>query len=271
VEFAFQDPFQLAASLVPVVRKQADVVVLMSEMSPSDTDRLIQTVPGIDVALYGQRPSYEETAKKTGTTIVNQTGTRGQYAGRLTLIIDPDGKITDFGSQNVGLDKAIPEDEAMTKAVTDATNKATQIRTDSRQQRQSEFETKLSGDRFLGMDTCKRCHQKQYDQWAASPHALAFASLDKPVTGKPRTPQCTGCHVTGMGDPSGYKADPKPDQAQGRPDLVNVQCESCHGKGTLHDRSGNHGQVAKATCLACHTQEWSPNFDYDKALLAVKH
>ncbi len=270
VEFAFQDPFQEAATLVPALRKKADVVVLMSQMSPQDTDRLLGSVPGIDVALYGQRASYEQNAKKVGETICNQTGIRGQYVGDLVLIVDPTGKVVDFGSRNVALDTTVPEDEAVARAVAEVNEKTKQMRSETRNQRQSEFENKLSGERFLGNDTCKRCHEKEYTQWASSPHARAYAGLEKPVDGKPRTSDCAACHVTGFGQSGGFKADPAVADAKAVPEMVNVGCESCHGMGTSHQRAGNV-EIAESTCRTCHTPEWSPDFNFKTALAAVKH
>jgi hypothetical protein len=270
VEFAFQDPFQAAATLVPTLRKQCDVVVLMSQMGPADTDRLLQSVPGIDVALYGQRASYEERAKKIGETIAQQTGTRGQYVGSLVLIVDPAGKIVDYGSQNAGLDKAYPEQEVMAKAVGEANDQVTKIRADARKTRQSDFENKISGERFIGAETCKRCHQQQYDKWASSPHGHALASLDKPVEGKPRSADCLKCHTTGYGGGGYDPAQAGVTAASATPDLANVQCETCHGKGSEHTRTGKI-QVSELVCRSCHTPEWSPQFDYKQAMLAVKH
>jgi hypothetical protein len=271
-EFAFHDPFQLAPQLVAQLRKQADMVVLMSQLSPNDTDRLVQAVPGIDVALYGQKAGYDDNAHKVGETIINQTGTRGQYLGKLVLIVDPTGKIVDFGSQNAALDTTFPEDPDVAKAATEATSKATELRNDARKQRQGEFEGKTETGRYLGALTCKRCHEKEYQQWSTSPHALAFANLDKPVAGKPRTAQCLACHTTGFGKEGGYSPDQQGAQSLpgGPPDLASVQCESCHGKGTEHTRTGKVS-LGLETCSGCHTAEWSPKFDLQTALVAVKH
>ncbi len=280
-EFAFQDPFQQAAAMVPALHKKAELVVLMSQMSPTDTDRLIATVPGIDVALYGQRPSYDQDAKKVGGTIVNQTGVRGQYVGDLVVIVDPAGKVTDFGSKNITLDSTVPEDQTVAKSVSVTNDKITQMRADNRAKTQGEFESKLSQEHFLGTETCKRCHAAEYDQWAASPHGHAFASLDKPVKGKQRSDDCLTCHTTGLGQAGGYQVtatstSPPPEAggsasaSSGQPDMTNVGCESCHGMGTLHQRTGAV-HIEEATCRTCHTSEWSPKFDFKTALAAVKH
>jgi 5'-nucleotidase len=113
----FADPFQVAQELVPELRKQAEVVVLLSQMTTPDTNRLIQEVPGIDAALYGNLAPWVERCSEVGTTVVNQTGTRGQYLGHLVLIVDPDGKVIDWGSKNVQMAENIPEDEEVAAVV----------------------------------------------------------------------------------------------------------------------------------------------------------
>ena len=262
VEFKFEDPFQVAAEMVPMLRKQADVVVLMSEMQTGDTDRLIQTVPGVDVALYGNRAPWVEDAVRNGETIVQQTGIRGQYAGQLVLIVDPDGKVIDYGSKNAAMDKAFPEKDEVSKAVGEADEKVKQIQAESRDKKQTDFENKLSGERFLGAENCKRCHEAQYQQWSNSPHAHAFATLEK--DSKHTDQNCVKCHVTGFSEPSGFTA------ATGTPDMKNVQCEVCHGKGTEHNRAAPQA-VTEAMCRNCHQGEYEKGFNFAAALPLVAH
>jgi len=138
VEFSIRDPYTTAQDLVPRVHREADVVVLMSQMSNTDTDRLIQAVPGIDVTLYGHSARYQEKAQKVGETIINQTGDRGQYLGELSLIVDPAGRIVDYGSKNATLGKDYPEDAEVAKLVTEAKAEANEMRKQSRAQRESQ-------------------------------------------------------------------------------------------------------------------------------------
>ena len=272
VEFEFQDPFQTAAEVVPGLQNEADIVVLLSQMQSGDTDRVVESVPGIDVALYGQRPTWQAMAEKTGATIVNRTGSRGQYMGQLVLIVDPEGSVTDWGSRNAALDDKIVEDEEVARLASEAEAKAKQMRLDARQQRQADFERRLSGERYLGAETCKRCHEAQYKQWSESPHAHAFAAHEHPPEGKALTPECVGCHVTGYGDPAGVRSDSRTltERPTTKPDLADVQCEACHFRGSEHVRTGQV-TISEATCRSCHTDAWSPDFDFEKALVAVRH
>ena len=249
IEFGFKDPFEVAATLVPKLTQEADLVVLMSQMSTADTDRLLQAVPGIGVALYGQRAGWQENARLKGSTICQETGMRGQYSGELVVIVDPAGQIVDYGSQNVTLDKAVPENPEVLKQVNETNDKCKVMREDVRKAREAEQQKKTTtGERYLGGENCRRCHSEQYRSWQATPHARAFASLDRPLAGKPKAEACVSCHVTGYGT-GGFEPDPsRPDlrpTRAGTADLANVQCEACHGQGTLHtaDRTRRGGRV----------------------------
>jgi hypothetical protein len=51
------------------------------------------------------------------------------------------------------------------------------------------------------------------------------------------------------------------------PELVNVQCEACHGPGKAHVESeGSSGSITarpdEATCRTCHTPGQDAHFDY---------
>lgn len=144
-QFAFTDPFEKARRLVPDLHAKADLVVLMSQMSTAVTDSLLKSVPGVDAALYGHDAEYEATEGHVGSTIVNRTGVRGQYLGRLTLTVDPAGKIVRSSSDNMALGQIMPEDAGLATEVKDALAKVKQIREEERARRQAEFERKMSG------------------------------------------------------------------------------------------------------------------------------
>jgi len=263
VEFEFLDPFQVAAQVVPELLAQSEIVVLMSSMSSDDTKRLVETVPGIDVALLGKQPQWIEDAKLAGHTITNETGIRGQYLGHLMLIVDPAGEIVDYGSLNVTLDKAVPESEEMKAIVTEAEEKAKQMQQELRDKKQSQLHDESTHEKYLGAQNCKRCHEAQYTQWDSTPHARAWATLQK--DNSQANPACVGCHVTGFDEPGGFVAE-----ASGQAELTNVQCEACHGRGTEHDRTRN--QVwSPGACTTCHSGEFGKDFDFATALELVKH
>lgn len=134
------DPVEAAKRIVPEVRPQVDLLVLMSEMSNSDTDRLVRDVDGIDVALYGNNAPWREDCAKVGDTVTNSTGTRGQYLGHLELIIGPDDELVDYGSYNRAVIEDLPENEALAEKVAQVETEQKEVRDASREAARSDTE-----------------------------------------------------------------------------------------------------------------------------------
>ncbi|MCA9729204.1 MAG: multiheme c-type cytochrome [Candidatus Eisenbacteria bacterium] len=264
VKIGFEDPLDVARTLVPELRKESDVVVLMSELAPNETEHLVEEVPGIDVALQGDRALYLKEANRIGATLINQSGSRGQYLGSVTLVLDPDGHILDWGTQNDDLDKDWPEEPQAQARVGELEDQCARILADERERAQQAVQTARSSDRYLGAETCARCHAAEYAQWRESPHAHAFETLQDPH-GMQVTDECVSCHVTGYDQPNGYVAE------SATPDLRGVQCEACHGRGSDHARRGGTRKLGAQACTGCHTGEFGKDFDFARAVELVKH
>lgn len=109
---------------------------------------------------------------------------------------------------------------------------------------------------FVGVKGCLTCHgnspRDHYHDWLTSRHARAYEALK----GREKLdPACLSCHATGQG---GSLA---PGVAAA--DLRGVQCEACHGPGSLYRALGvmkdKKAAVARGlvlptrdTCLRCH-------------------
>ncbi len=141
--FTIADPFETARRMVPELRREADLVILMSQMSTAATDSLVRSVPGIDVALYGHDAPFDNSPSRVGQTIANRTGIGGQYAGKLVVTVDPSGRVKSFGSANRAMDKAMPQDPEIARLVTENLAEDKRLRTEGRARRQAEFERKL--------------------------------------------------------------------------------------------------------------------------------
>jgi thiol-disulfide isomerase/thioredoxin len=112
---------------------------------------------------------------------------------------------------------------------------------------------------YLTNGSCGACHQQELEGWALSHHSVAWRTLVK--KGEHENAECTGCHVTGNGEKTGW-AGPS------TPDLVNVGCESCHGPSGPHD-----GEVTEptSTCAACHDEKHSIAFTVEKGMPHIDH
>jgi hypothetical protein len=120
---------------------------------------------------------------------------------------------------------------------------------------------------FVGADVCKSCHEKEYQDWRSSGHALALGRLS---TVQQRDRVCRSCHTM--------------EPLEAEVSLAGVQCESCHGAGALYSqryvmkdkvlaRLLGLEDVRADTCTRCHTND-GPSvtpFNLDEKLKLVSH
>jgi hypothetical protein len=78
---------------------------------------------------------------------------------------------------------------------------------------------------YVGAAACESCHGAAYTFWKTRPHAKAYATLQSQF--KEYNLECVGCHVTGYERPGGSTVTHNAL-------LRDVQCEECHGPGSLH-------------------------------------
>jgi Cytochrome c554 and c-prime len=113
---------------------------------------------------------------------------------------------------------------------------------------------------YAGIEACADCHQEAVDFWRKTIHARAWKTLED--RGQQFDLDCIGCHVTGWDKPGGanlgqHKA------------LRDVQCETCHGPGSIHVAKGGTEKPASVRrnpaedlCASqCHTKEHSDTFE----------
>ncbi|HEM45504.1 MAG TPA: hypothetical protein ENO23_00495, partial [Alphaproteobacteria bacterium] len=137
---------------------------------------------------------------------------------------------------------------------------------ESRRRRENRLEDLLARDdltgkireRYVGYETCVRCHGDLLAPFIEGRHFRAFHTLE--LQGVENNPKCVSCHVTGYGRYSGYDAEA---EARRPYSLRGVQCEACHGPGTLHVRDGSYVESARRSCRACHTDAYSPDFEFE--------
>ncbi len=118
---------------------------------------------------------------------------------------------------------------------------------------------------YVGSETCSDCHDEAMEFWKTTRHAGAWETLVE--RGQQFDYECIGCHVTGWGQPGGSNL-------AHNENLRDVQCETCHGPGSIHvDKGGEEKPFAvirnpnKNLCAEqCHTKEHSDTFDYEPYL-----
>ena len=113
---------------------------------------------------------------------------------------------------------------------------------------------------YVGVEECASCHVTEAEFWRKSGHAKAWQTLE--VVSKQFDFDCISCHVTGWDKPGGASMA----RLEG---LHDVQCETCHGPGSLHVAADGE-EVPKLVMRAppadlcatqCHTPEHSDTFE----------
>ncbi len=239
-----------------------DVLVLLSQMELAFTDSVVRRQPDIDVAVLGHRGGLRATHTTVGSTIIVRPGTRGQYIAWLEMEVDETGTVVQYDGRSQQLDeKAARKDPHVQTLVNEMDAEIKRIQKEERLAKQAEFQNQQEVDRFLGADTCARCHQTEFEKWQQGPHARAWATLVD--MGMESNDDCVSCHVTGKGAKTGFQS------ATMKPDLTAVQCEACHQMGTLHP--GDKTLLTANTCTSCHDQANSPDFDAKTYMEMIRH
>jgi peroxiredoxin len=120
---------------------------------------------------------------------------------------------------------------------------------------------------YSGSEACGVCHEMEHETWTFTSHSSAYDTLVR--HGNENDSECVSCHVVGYGKPGGFS------DAMLTPDLEDVGCESCHGRGGPHlspdfvARDGG-GAYAKV-CVTCHDSKHSLGFDFATFRPRISH
>jgi 2',3'-cyclic-nucleotide 2'-phosphodiesterase (5'-nucleotidase family) len=244
-----EEPAAAAKRMVAEMRKKgATVTVLVSQLGKVDSEDLVAAVPGIDVLVVGHASSLLMKGRMIKNTVACYGGEKGQHMGRTIVTVSPKGMQTTAESDvfmlgpEVG-DKA--EFAKLQKTFEDGFNEKLRKVQKERAAEAAKAKAPESPDRYLGADLCIRCHQSEGEQWKTTSHAVAWKTLTD--GGNDTKAECVGCHVVGYRKAGGFQS------VADAPKLANVQCENCHGMGTMHESFANPKKtVTEATCVECH-------------------
>ena len=136
---------------------------------------------------------------------------------------------------------------------------------------------------FVGAAVCQGCHAEAFSIWKNSRHGHAFATLE--TKGKHFDPECLECHVVGLKPwkPPLNSVSPALQSFVGRtgflspqltPQLLNVQCENCHGPARVHlanPVAEKPPHPAREACTTCHVGSHSPSFNFESYWPKIRH
>jgi 2',3'-cyclic-nucleotide 2'-phosphodiesterase (5'-nucleotidase family) len=242
IQYEVADPVETLRALVPRLRQQCDTVVLLSHLGDRLTEQVLNEVGGIDIAVVGHVYRSLTQERIMNDAIVLAAVPEGRVIGRANLSLSRQtGQVATVQVAITTLDATVADDPVMLGAVQQFLRDVENRREDQRAQ----FPRNLGSlnESFLGENNCSACHSDIHQQWRQTSHARSFGSLR--ATAAQFEPECLACHTTGYRHHHGY-------DEQHRTNLVQVQCEACHGYGTAHRRDGTMLKLARESCTQCH-------------------
>jgi 2',3'-cyclic-nucleotide 2'-phosphodiesterase (5'-nucleotidase family) len=112
-----EPPLEAISRTVASLQGQADVIIILSNLSVKENEALATTVPGIDVIVG----AHDTTAKigsrvvagPTGQVVLAVTYRQGEFLGVLTVHLDAAGRVVNYTGQDLALLEKYTNDPAM--------------------------------------------------------------------------------------------------------------------------------------------------------------
>ncbi len=262
------------ARLLPGLRTQADLIVLLAFTDESTLAALAREFYELDVILGGKVSQPSQKLERENRSVILHVTNEARVLGTLKGRLAGRARLTDVTHSIQLLYDHIPEHPAVVALASEYRDeiRRTRLAVDDPARLQAD---RIPGVRaataYAGSAACAECHKLAASQWSKTGHAEAFATLA--ARKADADPNCIACHVVGFGAPSGYRRE-----FAGR-QLADVGCESCHGAGSLHVQQHRSGvpvtfkfrPLGAGDCRQCHHGEFSRPFDWDKFWPQVKH
>ena len=268
--YIIKDPTPMVAGLVRKVRKKCDVLVLLAHMERRELEQFLPDFPEVDIAVLGHSDRTQKTQEPymIGTVPVYMAAHQGQYVGRLKITLDPDLKIADRKNKLYFLESSYVDEPVVAELVKafQEDYKLIQKELYAKDMLQKSKRSPDHADTYLGVGSCLGCHEEAFEIYRQTTHARAYETLARQF--RHRDSNCIGCHSVGYNQPGGFEGVRIIGDVV---DLVDVQCEACHGPGADHNRDGSYLKLARQSCLNCHNEEQDPTFDYAEAWEKIAH
>ncbi len=257
------DDFTLVQQGLKSASQRGELTVLLTAWPLRKVQREFDLA---DVDILVVRAGHEVFSEPVteGDTLVLQPGSRGMRLGQLQLEV-VDGVISEYQHQVIEMPESVVDDTELLPWYQEYNAK---VKAAYLAQVEIKKSLQMGESHYVGAEQCQTCHESEYKTWQQMPHASAFASLED--VGKSFDPDCIVCHTVGF-DQGGYV------DFSLTPELMNVQCENCHGAAKPHVESKgavktpNNMMEPAARCKQCHEGSHSPDFDFEQYWPQVIH
>ncbi len=233
-----------------------DLIVVLSSADPKKFRVLAKNIEAVDLYVSGDPDDKLQIPWVIGSAMIAHTSQLGKYVGHAMVTVGSPRRAPEIDNHFTAMKPEYWDDPAI-KRLVDTYYKVVALAKISEpsgyvQEEEQAVNLKYGRSAFVSSRECAMCHEAQYRAWSETSHARAYESL--PPEHRRRV-ECLECHVTGFGEWSGFSTD-------ATTDLAGVQCEACHGPGSLHPAKAiaRIGEDAENLCRRCHTRSRSPEF-----------
>lgn len=87
-----EDPYAILEKYLPLLKEEADIIVVLSHLGISDDEELARRFPDIDVILGGHTHHVLPDGRLIGDTLICGAGKYGQYIGQVDFTYDKEAK-----------------------------------------------------------------------------------------------------------------------------------------------------------------------------------
>ena len=284
-EIVIEEPAEAARkSLAAMEKESVNFKVLTVYGKEEAAQELARELAGFDLIVvaggYGE-PTYKPQPIDGSSAQMIVTGNKGMYAGIVGLYANQPLKYA-----RVPLTHEFQDAPEMRQLMQSYQDQLQAVGLDGLGLKPIPH---LSGEEFVGTETCGECHTEAYDVWEFTAHAEATAHIVEPPKergdiARHFDPECISCHVTGWNPQdyqpyeSGYLSLQQSEHLKGN------GCENCHGPGSSHSAAEREGsgaseerlkelrlsmrlplEKARERCMECHDLDNSPDFHVEDA------
>jgi hypothetical protein len=254
--------------------KRCDVVAMVAYTDVNNPEPLARRVNGlVDLMILGGVNTPWMEPRREGSVTIGNCGDRGRHIGRFDLLLNKEKNLVATDYKMVVLGSDLPTDPAVSRLMDDFKLEQERVKQASLEKIRLAKLAQLKIDpatmpgatsqlTYTGEKDCRECHTAEHNSWRQSIHGRTFSDLIRNRESEDELKIKRS--VTGWLESSGFV-----DRRESS-HLYNVQCESCHGRGSAHVKSKGAALETlvkpETTCLRCHDAVSSPNFDLQAGL-----
>ncbi len=270
------------AEIVPQLRRRCDFLIVLAYLDEDGIREVAEKYHEVDCILGGDVPQPSSSVQEINRAITYSVMDKGKVIGQIDLKRQGERYAVEAATGYKVVGERLPPDPPMLALIDRYKGELRERRFElaSAEGMESIAGQVSTADEFVGDTKCQSCHQQPFQVTHASAHAHAFKTL---VDKKSEfDPECLACHTVGYGLHSGFVDSDKTAA------LMNVQCESCHGRGKDHvatmsaalrnpgllkaaRKNSTLKPVTPASCIRCHDAENSENFNFASFWPKIKH